>query len=202
MASPQRHEAALLGLRQADAAPTTLYHISEDPSITRFDPRPARDIARPVVWALNDAKLRNYLLPRDCPRVTFFADRCATPEDRKRFLGSSNAVVAIESAWLDRVRTTRLYCYNLPETTFTCVDRNAGYFHSTEPVVPVGVQTIDDPLAALLARGVEFRVMPSLWTLHDTIIASTLSYSMIRMVNARARDALDRVTVGARPELD
>jgi hypothetical protein len=25
----------------------------------------------PVVWALDDQRLRNYLVPRDCPRVTY-----------------------------------------------------------------------------------------------------------------------------------
>ena len=39
---------------------------------------------------------RNYLLPRDCPRVTYFAGRETAAADVERFLGSSPAVIAVE----------------------------------------------------------------------------------------------------------
>jgi hypothetical protein len=107
--------------------------------------------------------------------------------DVDRFLGESPAVVAFESGWLDRVRNVRLYCYRLPEAGFRCVDNCAGYYHCDEPVVPDGVDVIDDALAALVAHGVEVRIVPSLWPLHDAVIASTLSYSIIRTRNAAPR---------------
>jgi hypothetical protein len=166
-----------------------LYHASEEPGIERFDPRPATGLDYPVVWAVSEERLRNYLLPRDCPRVTFFAGPKTSPEDIARFLGSSPAVVAIEAGWLDRVRQTRLYCYRLPDESFQCVDRCAGYFHCRESVAPAGVEMIDDPLAAIVSRGVELRLMRSLWELHDAVVASTLSYSIIRMRNATERGA-------------
>jgi hypothetical protein len=168
-----------------------LYHISEEPGITRFDPRPAAGYPDPVVWAVDDTHLRNYLLPRDCPRVTFFVGTSTEPRDIDRFLGSSTAVVAFEASWLDRVRNTRLFRYHLPDTTFSCVDRCAGYFHSTHAVIPERVDLIDDLLAAVASRNVEFRVLPSLWHLHDAVVASTLGYSIIRMRNATPRDAAD-----------
>ena len=37
----------------------------------------------------------------------------------------------------------------------------------------------------MAARDVELRVTPSLWPLHDAVIASTLQFSCIRMRNAR-----------------
>jgi hypothetical protein len=55
-----------------------LYHVSENFAISRFVPRPAKGLAEPVVWAVNGVRLRNYLLPRDCPRVTFFAGERTT----------------------------------------------------------------------------------------------------------------------------
>lgn len=165
-----------------------LYHISEQTGIVRFEPRPAAGLDAPVVWAVNGEKLRNYLLPRDCPRVTFFAGPRTGPTDVERFLGASKVVIAFEAAWLDRVRQTRLFCYHLPEEGFKCVDRNAGYFHSTQSVVPAKVEAIDDLLAALVSRGVEIRILPSLWPLHDAVVESTLSYSIIRMRNAALRE--------------
>ncbi|MCE9607502.1 MAG: hypothetical protein K8U03_21655 [Planctomycetia bacterium] len=169
-----------------------LYHISEDAHIARFEPRreSGRELNtdRAVVWAVDGERRRNYLLPRDCPRVTFYPHADTQPADIERFLGASQAVVAIEATWLERVRRTRLYCYHLPAATFACVDPCAGYFQSTEAVVPEFIESIDDPLAALQSRGVEIRILPSLWTLHDAVLKSTLRYSMIRLRNATPRD--------------
>jgi hypothetical protein len=173
-----------------------LYHISEESGIERFDPRPATGMNYPVVWAISADRLRNYLLPRDCPRVTFFSGPKTISEDIARFLGSSPVVIAIESAWLERVRQTRLYCYHLPDESFESVDRCAGYFHSKQPVVPARVEITDDLLAALVSRNVELRILRSLWDLHDAVIASTLSYSIIRMRNAKPREGPTHVLNG------
>src|SRR4051794_37972141 len=115
-----------------------LFHISDQPDIRLFEPRPSKYTAEPVVWAIEDAKLRNYLLPRDCPRVTYFAGTKTSAADAERFLGSSKIVVAFEGAWLDRVRSARLYRYELEDTDFTCFDECAGYFVNREPVLPKG----------------------------------------------------------------
>ena len=161
-----------------------LFHVSEEPGIGRFEPRPSPYTDEPVVWAIDAARLRNYLLPRDCPRVTYYAGRETTAADAERFLGSSPAVIAVESAWLERLRACRLYCYHLPPETFACIDECAGYFVSREPVVPTRVQVVDDLLAALLGRGVELRFVPDLWLLRDAVVSSTLQFSLIRMRNA------------------
>src|SRR5262249_1754091 len=132
-------------------------------------------------------RLRNYLLPRDCPRVTYYAGRDTTAADVERFLGASPAVIAVEIAWLERLRSCRLYRYQLPPETFTCIDECAGYFVSRRPVVPTGVQIVDDLLAALLECGVELRFVPNLWPLRDAVVSSTLRFSLIRMRNALPR---------------
>jgi hypothetical protein len=164
-----------------------LYHVSEDPGIGRFEPRPSESTAEAVVWAVHVDRLHNYLLPRDCPRVTFYAGPETTSADAERFLGASGAVVAVEAGWLDRLRACRLYLYELPAETFTRADECAGYFVSQESVVPARVRVIDDVLAALLERRVELRLVPDLWPLRDAVVASTLRYSIIRMRNAAPR---------------
>jgi hypothetical protein len=168
-----------------------LYHLSEEAGIERFDPRPAEGVDHPVVWGISRQRLRNYLLPRDCPRVTFFAGPNTSNEDLERFLGASRAVVAFESTWLERVRRTKLFCYHLPRETFECVDECAGYFHSKTAVVPHRVEVFDDLLGALAREGVEIRVTPSLWGLRDAVVASTLGFSIIRMRNATPRPSSD-----------
>ncbi len=165
-----------------------LYHTSERAGIQRFEPRPSPGTGDPVVWAIDWGRLRNYLLPRECPRVTFYAGPETSSIDIDRFLGSSQAVVAFESAWLDRVRSTRLYCYHLPEDGFRCVDQIAGCFVNSAAVIPAAVESFDDLLGALGARGVEIRIVSSLWPLHDAVIDSSLCYSMIRMRNTGPRN--------------
>jgi hypothetical protein len=164
-----------------------LCHVSEEYGIERFEPRPSQYTGEPVVWAIDSARLRNYLLPRDCPRVTYYAGRDTTAADLERFLGASPAVIAVESAWLDRLRSCRLYCYQVPPETFVCIDECAGYFVSRAAVEPVGVQAYDDLLAALLGAGVELRFVPNLWSLRDAVATSTLQFSLIRMRNAAPR---------------
>jgi hypothetical protein len=164
-----------------------LFHVSEEPGIERFEPRPSQYADEPVVWAIDADRLRNYLLPRECPRVTYYAGRETTAADVERFLGSSPAVIAIESAWFQRLRSCRLRCYRVPPETFECIDECAGYYVSRKAVVPTHVQLVDDLPVALLERGVKLRLVPNLWPLHDAVHSSTLRFSIIRMRNALPR---------------
>jgi hypothetical protein len=164
-----------------------LFHISEESGIERFEPRPSEYTDEPVVWAIDADHLRNYLVPRDCPRVTYYAGRETTAADVDRFLGSSVAVVAVESSWSERLQTCQLYCYHLGPETFKCLDECAGYYVSRVSVVPARVEVLDDPMAELLRRGVELRILPNLWELRDAVVASTLQFSIIRMRNALPR---------------
>jgi hypothetical protein len=164
-----------------------LFHISEQSGIQRFEPRPSESSPEPVVWAIDADHLRNYLLPRDCPRVTYSAGSETTAADVERFLGSSAAIVAIESTWFERLNTCRLYCYHLPPETFACSDEWAGYYVSRTPIVPARMEVFADPLAELMKRGVEIRILPNLWALRDAVVASTLVFSIIRMRNSLPR---------------
>jgi hypothetical protein len=103
------------------------FHVSEEAGIERFDPRPSAYTVEPVVWTIEADRLHNYLVPRECPRVTYYAVAQTSTADRDRFLGCSEAVVAVEDGWLERVRRSSLYCYPLPPQTFECVDECAGY---------------------------------------------------------------------------
>jgi len=170
-----------------------LFHVSEDDSISEFVPRlssrHAGGISEALVWSVDERHLVNYLLPRDCPRVTFAATSATTIEDRTGLIGPTNSprVVAIERDWLDRVQTTPLWVYRLPGETFELQDSGAGYHVSREIVVPFSKTRVANPLQELLNRGVELRVLPTLWQLHDAVAASTLEFSCIRMRNAVPR---------------
>lgn len=165
-----------------------LFHISEESGIELFEPRESEYTDEPVVWAIGATRLHNYLLPRECPRVTYYAGNETSKTDVERFLGSSTSVVAVESGWLERIRSCLLYCYHMPSETFECIDECAGYFVSRVSVLPARIEVFDDPIAELLKRGVEIRFLPNLWNLRDAVVASTLQFSLIRMRNALPRE--------------
>jgi hypothetical protein len=167
-----------------DSHHVALFHISEDPNIGEFIPRPSKYLDDPVVWAIDAVRVRNYLVPRDCPRVTFYASLDTTVADSDRFLGTSSAVVAVEASWWERIRSCRLYAYHLPPTTFTCIDECAGYYVSRERIRPVQVEPIDDPISLLLSQGVELRILQEIESLRRAVVESTLQFSIIRMCNA------------------
>jgi hypothetical protein len=171
--------------------PSELYHFSEDPSITRFEPHIAATSIHPepVVWAIDADHADIYYFPRNCPRVTFYAGLETTNEDVERFLGFTSArrVSAIESAWLPAMRETSLHRYVFPADGFELITEGAGSWVSRRVVKPVRVEPVGDLIDALVNAGVELRVMPSLWALYEAVIASTLGFSIIRWRNASPR---------------
>ncbi len=150
-----------------------LFHVSDSAHIKRFQPR-ERHPDPAVVWAIDEEHLANYLLPRDCPRVTFL------PESGIR-------VIAVESGWLDRIRSATLWIYEVPVETFTLLDANAGYFVSRSEVMPLAHHPVADVLSELVRRQIELRIVPSLWPIHDFAVSSGLEFSCIRMRNAQPR---------------
>jgi hypothetical protein len=170
----------------------TLFHVSEEAAVAIFHPRPdPNGKLGPVVWAIDEEHLPNYLLPRDCARVTFAACPSTSGEDRLRFLASATAprVVAIENAWLERAARQTLWIYRFPSGTFEKIDDCAGYWVSRMPVVPESTERVPSALAALLSCEVELRVVRNLWPLRDAVAESTLAFSLIRMRNALPRSA-------------
>lgn len=173
-----------------------LFHVSERPDIARFEPRPPPSldagISDDVVWAIAERLLPNYLLPRDCPRVTFHLAGHTTATDRDRFFpaGATPHVVAVEAAWRERIHLAQLSVYELPPATFTLADATAAYWVSRQAVVPLAVHVVSDLAAAHAARPVELRFVPSLWPLRDAVFASTLGFSFIRMRHAQPRSVL------------
>ncbi|MFF2091065.1 DUF6886 family protein [Paenibacillus sp. NPDC058174] len=166
-----------------------LYHISEESDITRFSPRPpaAYPGMSPVVWALDEAHLVNYLFPRECPRVIYALSDAVSDGDRERFFSftAAKVIIAIESGWYERINETRLYQYAFDPVGFECFDEIAGYYISKNAVEPQAVEPIDDLLHKITASGVELRVTPNLHPLRDAVLSSTLEdFSIIRFRNA------------------
>jgi hypothetical protein len=164
-----------------------LFHVSENPAIAAFHPRPSSlaPEAGPIVWAVAESHLPNYLLPRDCPRVTFGVCGSTSDVDRHRFgVNGDGRIVVIEASWLNRVMGCVLYLYELPSDSFKLWDESAGYWVSRQTVEPLGVTAVRELPSAITERRGELRIVHRLWPLHDAVAESTLQFSMIRMRNA------------------
>ena len=168
-----------------------LFHVSEEAGIARFEPRPVPSpdsgVAGEAVWAVAQSHLVNFLTPRDCPRITFGLGPETTEADAARFLFGARRVVAFEATWLERVRTCRLFIYEMPPESFEIALPEAGYWISRQAVQPIGCREETDLVAAIGREGGEARVLQEFWSLCDAVAASSLEFSIIRKRNAAPR---------------
>jgi hypothetical protein len=171
-----------------------LFHVSEEAEIARFEPRPNYRVAGEMVWAVDEARLVNFLTPRDCPRIAYRAGPRTTPEDAKRFLDGAPCVVAFEAAWLERVRACTLHIYEMPAATFEPELAEAGYWISREAVTPVAARAEADLLGALARAGAEVRLLQRFWPLCDAVAASSLAFSIIHKEQAAPRESARAAT--------
>jgi uncharacterized protein DUF6886 len=184
-----------------------LWHISEEPDIRRFDPRPstAMGLVRqedgtiaafptapenaPFVWAVDTRHQPLFWFPRECPRGTFWAGPATGDADVDRFLDRdrSRRVHAIEGDWLGRMRAACVFAYRLPDRTFRPHDTVGGYWVSEVAVETLERIELGDLLERHVAAGIELRIVPSIWPLWDRVVASSLEFSGSRLRNAQPR---------------
>lgn len=164
--------------------PPYLLHFSEDATIAGFVPHvPATNPEQPpLVWTVDDLHAPLFWFPRDCPRITFWSGD-GSAVDR---LGATTAarVHAIEERWLERVRACELFEYRFASGGFQPWLDADGYWVSEGEQRPLDVHPAGDLLGLHAAAGIEVRVLPSLTTLRDEVIASGYRFSMCRMANS------------------
>lgn len=166
-----------------------LFHVSDEGPFTTMSPRPSPPgtphEGQEWVWAIDEARLPNYLLPRNCPRVCW-----ATPQAPHSLLSSPAArVIAVEHRWLSRLRQASLKVHRLDSVNFTLLDATAGYWVSEKTTQVRDVSEISDCLIALGRCDVEVRLTASLWPYVDAVVAAKGEFSAIRMRNAGPRQA-------------
>ncbi|GIF24521.1 hypothetical protein BJ973_008000 [Actinoplanes tereljensis] len=176
-------------------APGEVLHFSEDPTIERFAPHvaPTSRETTPYVWAVDGRSAPSYWFPRQCPRAMAWVRAGTTDADRDRIIGAGCGVRvhAIEYAWWDAMRTTRLYAYRLPAAAFVEIASPGADPHAhvaTEPVVPLGPpEPVGNLIDCHAAAGIQLRLLDSLWPFWHEVTTSTAGFSGIRLRNARPR---------------
>jgi len=175
-------------VRPNRSVPDLVFHYSEDGTITRFAPHvPQTNPSHPpAVWAMDAKHSPLYWFPRDCPRISVWAD-----DDQQRsilretFNTEADRICACESHWLDGVRRAKVYRYSFSGTTFAPWAIADGQYISSDVVYPEAVDVLDDLFALHAAAEVELRFTPRLGTLMDRMLASGLPFSFVRIRDAR-----------------
>ena len=172
----------------------TLHHFSDDSGITTFQPRPVKTpVSRaqgeewlngPLVWAIDQPHSFLYLFPRDCPRILLWETASTTAQDKRRWLGDTEAraIAYIESRWEERFRTAKIFRYDLPADTFEDL-REIGMWVSRVEVKPKEVACVSNLADRLEASGVDLRIVDAL-TPMKPVWESTVHASGIRLRNA------------------
>jgi hypothetical protein len=173
--------------------PGQVLHFSEDPTITLFVPHVAVTAQQSdaYVWAVDDSRAPDYWFPRSCPRAMAWARATTSDTDRDRIIGAGcgDRVHAIEYGWLDALRQARLFAYRLPADRFQPFGAPEPHAHvAVEPVEPLGPpEPVGDLLRCHALAGIQLRVVDNLWPFWDSVIASTVGFSGIRLRNAKPR---------------
>ena len=167
-------------------------HFSEDPTISYFEPHvaPTAGPQEAYVWAVDAGRAQDYWFPRQCPRAMAWIGPTTQAADVERILGPGcSRVHAVEYGWLEAIRTVELYAYRLPAAPFRPFGTPEPHAQvSTEPVRPLGPpERVGDIFALHDEAGIQLRVLSNLWTFWDGVITSSLSFSGIRLRNARPR---------------
>ncbi|HLY94925.1 MAG TPA: hypothetical protein VKP14_08775 [Gaiellaceae bacterium] len=165
--------------------PHALWHVSEDPTIARFEPhhRPGHTLDEQLVWAIDTRHLPLYWFPRECPRATFWAVSTTTDDDVETFLGGdrSRRVHVVEPGWLAPMRTAHVLAYRLPGETFEQWDR---FRISRVAVEPLEQVELGDLVELHAHAGIELTSADDLLGLWERVVASSLDFSGIRLRNA------------------
>lgn len=169
----------------AGEGPHALWHVSENPSLERFEPHvsPTASSLEPRVWAVDTRHLPLYWFPRECPRGTFWATPDTSEADAS-LLGASTRVHIVEPGWVEVMRTTRVFAYRFPETPFRRDAEVGGYWLSRETVLPTERVELGDLVVRHADAGIELRVVDNLWPTWNRVVASSLECSGIRLHNA------------------
>ena len=168
--------------------PFALWHYSEDPSLRRFEPRPTETNSREpaVVWAVDTRHAPTFWFPRDCPRGCIWPVATTTAADWDRFFGHTAAqrIHVIESGWLERVQSVRLYAYRLPADSFRPHPVVGGYWVSDQPAEALEREPVEDLVGRHAGALIELRVTPSIWPFWRQVAESTVGFSGSRLRNA------------------
>jgi hypothetical protein len=162
---------------------SVLLHYSEDPRVSRFEPHVPRtnpDVAA-AVWAIDEARAPLYWFPRDCPRVTVWANDAPQRRRLRQVFGTeASRVQAAPISWSDEIVACRLYEYRFGATDFDPWPEAEGQWISHRTVTPLEVVPVGDLLLRHREAKVDLRLVPDLRAMREMVLDSGLPFSIVR----------------------
>lgn len=169
-----------------------LYHVSDRGNIKIFKPSPhtRKDLetGKKYVWAIDEKRLGNYLLPRNCPRVCYYINTNTTDEDIEKYTDDGAHTICIEEGWRENVEEEVLYIYEFDISNFVLQDDIAGYYISEEEEIPQRMMKVSNLLAVLQEKGIDIKFYPEIVSVSQEIRESTFNWSCIRMKYALSKE--------------
>ena len=121
--------------------PPRLYHISEEEDIQYFHPRISKEQwnYENYVWAIDEEKIHNYLLPRECPRICIDLEKIKININwlEKFPIENQKAIVFVPDYWKENILLCTLFKYEFDNSNFKLIDKIAGYYVSRKVEVPI-----------------------------------------------------------------
>ncbi|MBI3677284.1 MAG: hypothetical protein HY243_11795 [Proteobacteria bacterium] len=143
-----------------------------------------------AVWAIDEDHLPNYLLPRDCRRVTYAIGPNTSVDDVARYCDDANAkrflVLEEKLAAADRPSDTP---YLRAARRAVLTRRQFGWLpHLARRSRTSRGPHLAQAIGEIATRGCSVRFFESISPLRDAVTKSSLDYSIIRMRNAARKE--------------
>jgi hypothetical protein len=162
---------------------STLFHYSEDPGVARFEPHVPRtnpNVAA-AVWAIDEARSPLYWFPRDCPRVTVWANDAPQRRRLQQLFDTEGVRVhAAPSSWSDEIAGCSLYEYRFDASGFDPWPEAEGQWIARRTVIPFDVVPVGDLFLRQREAEVDLRLVPDLQAMREMALDSGLPFSIVR----------------------
>jgi hypothetical protein len=162
---------------------SVLFHYGEDPRVACFEPHVPRTNpeAAAAVWAIDEARAPLYWFPRNCPRVTVWANDAPQQRHLRQVFGTeSSRVQAAPISWSDAIVGCRLYEYRFSANDFEPWPEAEGQWISHRAVTPSEVVPVGDLLLRHRDANVDLRLVPDLSAMREAVLGSGLPFSIVR----------------------
>ena len=166
-----------------------LYHISEERNIEKFHPRISKKQwnYEKYVWAIEEEKLHNYLLPRECPRICVGLEKLTIHSNWLDTFPIENqkAIIFISDDWKGKVQNCKLFKYEFDKGNFKLIDKIAGYYVSRKIETPIRKIEIKNCQQELINSNVKLIILErrKMLEIKEKVVSEFEDFSIIRWNN-------------------
>lgn len=166
-----------------------LFHISEDENISQFTPRISKKQwnFEKYVWAINEKKWHNYLLPRECPRICIDTQQSNILSDylKPQIIEHKKAMLFAPASWEEKIDHCTLFRYEFSDINFKLMDEIAGYYVSEQTEIPIHKTKIENCVEYLNKLNIALIMVDNkrMLEIKEKVVQHLKAFSIIRWKN-------------------